>query len=122
MRKRHNFYMGCHPMGFGFGRYPLSLEEEVSKPDHWLEGAIIKQDLANVRLMNARLPHASFEGIRLVNVLFNGALLERANFRSASLEGTVLFESNLRRAAFDQATLRRAGDFPVDLRGAVGPV
>jgi len=95
-----------------------ALEEEVSKPEHWLEGATIKQDMTRVRLTGAHLPQASFEGLRLVNVLLNGALLEGVNFRSASLEGTVLFESNLRHAVFDRATLRRAGDFPVDLRGA----
>lgn len=94
-----------------------ALEEEVSKPQHWLEGAIIKQGLTKVRLTGAHLPNASFEGQRLVNVLLDNALLERANFRSSCLEGTIFCESNLQFAAFDQAILQLAGDFPVDLRG-----
>lgn len=94
------------------------LINEVKKPNHWLEGALIKVDLSRVHLSGARLPRAVFEGIHLIGVALDYALLEDANFRSATLEGTVLYGSNLRRAIFDTATLRPAANFPVDLRNA----
>lgn len=94
------------------------LVNEVARPNHWLEGACIKEDLSDVRLSGARLPRADFEGRRLVRVALDGALLEDATFRSATLEGTLLYGSNLRRAAFDRATLRPVAGSAVDLRNA----
>lgn len=94
------------------------LEQEVSKPDHWLEGAQIKQHLSGVCLSRANLPKASFEGLTLTNVDLTDALLEEANFRSTVLEGTLLNGSNLCYAAFDTAKLKEFNGNPVDLRNA----
>jgi len=29
LHRRHGYHTGCHPKGFGIGRFPLSLEEEI---------------------------------------------------------------------------------------------
>lgn len=92
------------------------LEQEVANPQHWLEGAKIKQDLHGLRLVGAKLPKANFEGRKLTDVVLTNALLEEANFRSAFLEGILLYGSNLSRAIFDLATLRGIGSSHVDLR------
>ncbi|MGQ0670535.1 MAG: pentapeptide repeat-containing protein [Actinomycetota bacterium] len=94
-----------------------ALVAEISRSDHWLEGARIKEHLSGACLSGARLPGATFEGRTLRGVVLDNALLEGANFRSSHLEDTSLYGSNLRGAAFDLATLQEANS-PVDLRNA----
>ena len=79
--------------------FAKSLEAEVSKPQHWLVGATIKQDLTKVHLTGARLPRASFEGLRLVNVLLDGALLE-LTISGKPLRDSKICDINLYRTIF----------------------
>lgn len=94
------------------------LVQEIQDPDHWLEGAQIKQNLSGVCLSGANLPKANFEGLTLTNVDLSKALLEEAIFRSSTLEGTLLNGSNLSHAIFDTATLQDVDRSPVDIRNA----
>lgn len=95
-----------------------TLQEEVAKTDHWLEGANLSRRLDRVDLRGAKLPKANFEGSHLTAINLQGALLERSNFRGAQLDGVVFEESNLRQAIFDRAQVGRCGSAPTDFRGA----
>lgn len=95
-----------------------ALEHEVSNPDHWLEGIKIKQDLIGVKLKDANMLKADFDGRRLINVVFTGALLKEANFRSTHIENTIFNNSDLSNACFNFATLQGVKGHPVDFRNS----
>ena len=95
------------------------LTQEVSRKDHWLEGALVNRDLQGLNLIGARLPSATLEGVRMSDVLLSDALLEGANFRGAVLSGVVLAGADIRGAAFDRAIMTMRRSSPCDFRRAI---
>jgi hypothetical protein len=98
--------------------------QEVERPEHWLEGAILsdQQNLRGLHLFRAKLPHADFENLDLSGTVLAEACLDNALFRGATLDGTILSSSSLVGAVLvgargDQVELENADLSAANLEG-----
>lgn len=92
------------------------LFDEITKPDHWLEGIYFNHDLKNVNLSNINMPSATFEGLSLNSVSLDSANLEGAVFRNTRLEGVSFYSTYLKDAIFDEAKFINSENQVTDFR------